>query len=70
MPGHRERQQARLQEQGYLTGRAMAIQLGIDVSTVREWAKRGRLLCERIRAGDKPRYMYKLHPRAVPTAAS
>ena len=70
MPGHRERQQARLNEQGYLTGRAMASQLGIDVSTLREWAKRGRLLCVRIRAGGKPRPMYKLPPRAVPTAAS
>ena len=62
MSGHRERQQARLQERGYLTGRAMASQLGIDVSTVREWARRGRLLCERIRAGGKPRPMYKTAP--------
>ena len=70
MPGHRERQQARLLEQGYRTGRAMASQLGIDISTVRQWASRGRLLCERIRAGGKPRPMYKLPPRAVPTDAS
>ena len=32
-------------------------------------AKRGRLLCVRILAGGKPRPMYKLPPRAVPTAA-
>ena len=73
MPGHRERQQACLHEQGYLTARAMASQLGIDVSTVRERAKRGRLLCERIRPGGKPwgkpRPMYKLPPRIVPTEA-
>ena len=69
MPGHRERQQARLQQQGYLTARAMAGQLGIDVSTVREWANRGRLLCERIRAGGRPRPIYKLPPRAARTAA-
>ena len=69
MPGHRERQQARLHDQGYLTARAMASQLGIDVSTVRERAKRGRLLCERIRAAGRPRPMYKLPPRVVPTEA-
>ena len=44
MPGHREREQARLSEQGYLTAGAMASQLGIDISTVRVWASRGKLL--------------------------
>ena len=69
MPGHRERQQARWHEQGYLTAGAMASQLGIDVSTVRVWASRGKLLCERIRAGGKPRPMYKVPPRAAATDA-
>lgn len=66
MPGHREREQARLSEQGYLTAGAMARQLGIHISTVRVWASRGKLLCEQIEAGGKPRPMYKV-PRAAAT---
>ena len=69
MPGHREREQARLSEQGYFTAGAMASQLGIDISTVRVWASRGKLLCEQIEAGGKPRPMYKVAPRAAATDA-
>ena len=69
MPGHRERQQARLHEQGYLTAGAMASQLGIDVSTVRQWASPGKTALRANPGRGKPRPMYKLPPRAVPTDA-